>query len=123
MAYDERLAEELRERLLEAEVFFEEKQMFGGLAFLVEGNLTIAASRQGGLLVRTDPDEADETLVLPGVRPMEPAGRRMPGCSPPATPPASAAPSTSSPRCRRSRRRARRSLGEFFPPRSHLPFI
>ncbi len=79
MAYDERLAEELRERLLAAEVFFEEKRMFGGLAFLVEGNLTIAASRQGGLLVRTDPDEADEVLALPGVRPMEPAGRRMPG--------------------------------------------
>jgi len=79
MAYDERLADELRERLVAEEVFFEEKRMFGGLAFLVEGNLTIAASRQGGLLVRTDPDEADEVLELPGVSPMAPAGRRMPG--------------------------------------------
>jgi TfoX/Sxy family transcriptional regulator of competence genes len=79
MAYDERLADELRERLVAEEVFFEEKRMFGGLAFLVEGNLTIAASRQGGILVRTDPDEADEVLELPGVEPMAPAGRRMPG--------------------------------------------
>jgi hypothetical protein len=79
MAYDERLADELRERLVAAEVFLEEKRMFGGLAFLVEGNLTVAASRRGGLLVRTDPDEADEVLALPGVEPMAPAGRRMPG--------------------------------------------
>jgi hypothetical protein len=46
---------------------------------MVEGNLTIAASRRGGLLVRTDPDDAAEVDALPGVEPMEMRGRKMPG--------------------------------------------
>jgi TfoX/Sxy family transcriptional regulator of competence genes len=80
MAYDARLAEELRERLLvAAEGELTEKEMFGGLAFMVDGNLTIAASRTGGLLVRTDPADADEVLALEGVEPMENQGRKMPG--------------------------------------------
>ncbi len=53
--------------------------MFGGLAFMVEGNLTVAASRRGGLLVRTDPDDAEEVESRPGVEPMEMRGRPMPG--------------------------------------------
>ena len=80
MAYDERLAEEVRERLLvAAEGALTEKRMFGGLGFMVDGNLTIAASRTGGLLVRTDPADADEVLALEGVEPMENRGRKMPG--------------------------------------------
>ena len=80
MAYDERLAEEVRERLLvAAEGELTEKRMFGGLGFMVDGNLTIAASRTGGLLVRTDPADADEVLALEGVEQMESAGRKMPG--------------------------------------------
>lgn len=80
MAYDERLAEEVRERLLVAAGGeLTEKRMFGGLGFMVDGNLTVAASRRGGLLVRTDPAEADETAALPGVEPMESTGRPMPG--------------------------------------------
>ena len=79
MAYDERLAEELRERLAARGAEPIEKRMFGGLAFMVEGNLTIAASRGGGLLVRTDPDDAAEVHALPGVEPMEMRGRKMPG--------------------------------------------
>ncbi len=79
MAYDERLADELRERLEEVDAELTEKKMFGGLGFMVDGNLTIAASRNGGLLVRTDPDDADEVLALPGVEAMEMRGRRMPG--------------------------------------------
>lgn len=79
MAYDERLADELREGLVAREAEPTEKRMFGGLAFMVEGNLTIAASRTGGLLVRTDPDEAEEVHALPGVEPMEMRGRKMPG--------------------------------------------
>jgi TfoX/Sxy family transcriptional regulator of competence genes len=79
MAYDERLADELRERLTARDAEPTEKRMFGGLAFMVEGNLTIAASRTGGLLVRTDPDEAAELHALPGVEPMEMRGREMPG--------------------------------------------
>jgi TfoX/Sxy family transcriptional regulator of competence genes len=80
MAYDARLAEEIRERLLDAaEGELTEKEMFGGLAFMVDGNLTIAASRTGGLLARTDPADADEVLALEGVEPMENQGRKMPG--------------------------------------------
>ena len=79
MAYDERLAEEIRDRLDPGAGKVTEKRMFGGLAFMVEGNLTIAASRRGGLLVRTDPDDAAAINALPGVEPMEMRGRRMPG--------------------------------------------
>ena len=79
MAYDEELADELRERLEPLAGELTEKRMFGGLAFMVEGNLTIAASRNGGLLVRTDPDEAEELLALPGAEAMEMRGRPMRG--------------------------------------------
>ena len=77
MAFDERLANEVRERL--AHLDLEEKKMFGGLAFMVDGNLTVAASRRGGLLVRTNPDDAAEVLGLPGVEPMEQNGVAKPG--------------------------------------------
>jgi TfoX/Sxy family transcriptional regulator of competence genes len=79
MTYDERLADELRERLDSVDGEVTEKKMFGGLAFMVDGNLTIAASRRGGLLVRTDPADAEQTAALPGVEPMESTGRPMPG--------------------------------------------
>ena len=79
MAYDEQLADELRALLEARDTDPTEKRMFGGLAFMVEGNLTIAASRNGGLLVRTDPDEAAEVNALPGVEAMEMRGRKMPG--------------------------------------------
>lgn len=79
MAYDEQLADEIRERLDPGAGEVTEKRMFGGLAFLVEGNMAIAASRNGGLLVRTDPDDAAEVKALPGVEPMEMRGREMPG--------------------------------------------
>jgi TfoX/Sxy family transcriptional regulator of competence genes len=79
VAYDERLADEIRERLAAVDNEVEEKKMFGGLGFMVDGNLTVAASRRGGLLVRTYPADADEVQALPGVEPMESAGRPMPG--------------------------------------------
>jgi TfoX/Sxy family transcriptional regulator of competence genes len=79
VAYDERLADELRERLAAVDGEVTEKKMFGGLAFMVDGNLTVAASRRGGLLVRTDPADAEEVASLPGVEPMENSGRPMPG--------------------------------------------
>jgi TfoX/Sxy family transcriptional regulator of competence genes len=79
MAYDEQLAEEVRERLVAADGELVEKKMFGGLGFMLDGNLVVAASRRGGLLVRTDPADADEVEALPGVEPMESRGRRMPG--------------------------------------------
>lgn len=77
MAYDHALADEIR-AALPRNVSIVEKAMFGGLAFLVDGNMAVAASGRGGLLVRTDPAHTD-TLVGPGVEPMEMRGRIMPG--------------------------------------------
>lgn len=74
MAYDEDLADRIRE-LLAAEQQVTEKRMFGGLAFLVKGNMAIAASRQGGILVRSDPKEA----VPAGAEPAIMRGRPMDG--------------------------------------------
>ena len=61
MAYDEDLAARIRE-LVAKEKGLSEKKMFGGLAFLIGGNMAIAASGQGGILVRVDPEQSD-TLV------------------------------------------------------------
>jgi TfoX/Sxy family transcriptional regulator of competence genes len=79
VTYDEQLADEIRDRLDPGAGEVVEKRMFGGLAFLVGGNMAIAASRTGGLLVRTDPEDAAEVHALPGVEPMEMRGRKMPG--------------------------------------------
>jgi TfoX/Sxy family transcriptional regulator of competence genes len=78
MAYDEALAERIRE-LIGSERGLAEKKMFGGLAFLVNGNMSVAASGQGGLLVRVDPDESEALVRKPGVEMMEMRGRTMAG--------------------------------------------
>jgi len=62
MPYDEQLADRIRE-LVEGEARRSERRMFGGLAFLVAGNLAIAASREGGVLVRVDPSKADALVA------------------------------------------------------------
>jgi len=77
MAYDAELADRIRE-LLSGERGVTEKKMFGGLAFLIGGNMAIAASGQGGLLVRADPAQSDK-LVATTARPMEMRGRSMQG--------------------------------------------
>ncbi len=64
MAYDEELADRIRE-LVGGERRLSEKKMFGGLAFLVGGNMAVAASGQGGVLVRVDPAQSD-ALVASG---------------------------------------------------------
>src|SRR3954451_5540535 len=56
-----------------------EKRMFGGLAFLVSGNMAVAASGQGGLMLRVDPDETQSLLERPHTGPMEMRGREMSG--------------------------------------------
>jgi TfoX/Sxy family transcriptional regulator of competence genes len=61
VAYDEDLAYRIRE-IIGAECGLQEKKMFGGLAFLVGGNMAIAASGQGGVLVRVDPEKADHLI-------------------------------------------------------------
>jgi TfoX/Sxy family transcriptional regulator of competence genes len=78
MAYDEELAARIRE-LIADESGLVEKKMFGGLAFLVGGNMAVAASGQGGLLVRVDPDESDDLVASTSARPFEMRGRSMRG--------------------------------------------
>ena len=77
MAYDEDLADRLRELLSEERVT--EQKMFGGLAFLVGGNMAIAASGEGGLLVRADPAEGAKLISSGKAHPMEMRGRAMDG--------------------------------------------
>ena len=78
MAYDEELAERIRQAL-DGEPGLTEKRMFGGLAFLVGGNMAVAASGQGGLLLRCDPAEADTLTSGPHVQRMQMRGRDMDG--------------------------------------------
>jgi TfoX/Sxy family transcriptional regulator of competence genes len=78
MAYDEDLANRLRD-LLADEDAITEKKMFGGLAFLLHGHMTVSASGQGGLLARIDPAETDAALKRPHVTRMVMGGRSMDG--------------------------------------------
>jgi TfoX/Sxy family transcriptional regulator of competence genes len=78
MAYDEDLANRIRE-LIAADTDVTEKKMFGGLAFLVGGNMSVAASGQGGLMVRVDPADTDALLSKPHAAPFEMRGRAMQG--------------------------------------------
>jgi TfoX/Sxy family transcriptional regulator of competence genes len=78
MAYDEDLANRIRE-LIADEPDLSEQSMFGGLAFLVGGNMSVAASGQGGLIVRVDPDDTDELLAKPHAQPFVMRGRAMQG--------------------------------------------
>jgi TfoX/Sxy family transcriptional regulator of competence genes len=78
MAYDEDLANRIRE-LTSTERDVEEKRMFGGLAFLINGNMSVAASGRGGLMVRVPPDETDALLSHEHVEPMVMAGRETRG--------------------------------------------
>ena len=78
MAYDEELATRIR-ALVSREDGLEQKKMFGGLAFLLNGNMAVAASGQGGLLVRVDPEESDELVASTPATLMEMGGRSMRG--------------------------------------------
>jgi TfoX/Sxy family transcriptional regulator of competence genes len=78
MAYDEALAERIRE-LVARERGLTEKKMFGGLAFLIGGNMAVAASGQGGLLVRADPAESEKLCRDGKAEPMVMRGREMAG--------------------------------------------
>ncbi len=78
MAYDEELAERIR-ALLGARAGLTEQKMFGGLAFLIGGNMTIAASGQGGILVRVDPETSDQLVATTPAETMEMRGRQMSG--------------------------------------------
>ena len=78
MAYDEDLANRIRE-LLGSERGVDEKRMFGGLAFLINGNMSVAVSGQGGLMVRVPPNDTERLVGRPHVSPMVMAGREVRG--------------------------------------------
>jgi TfoX/Sxy family transcriptional regulator of competence genes len=78
MAYDQELADLVREHV-EHEKGLTEKRMFGGLAFLINGNMAVSASSKGGLLLRVDPAETESLLQQPRARPFEMRGREMSG--------------------------------------------
>ena len=78
MAYDEDLANRIRE-LIADEPNLTEKKMFGGLAFLIGGHMAITASREGGVLVRVDPDDAGRLAETTGATVAVMGGRPMTG--------------------------------------------
>ena len=78
MAYDEELAQRIR-ALVADEAGVSEKKMFGGLAFLLGGNMAVAASGQGGLLARVDPAESDRLVQETPAEEMVMRGRAMAG--------------------------------------------
>jgi hypothetical protein len=78
MAYDEDLANRIRE-LVADEPGLTEKKMFGGLAFLIAGNMSVSASGQGGLLLRVDPGQTDSLRAKPYAEPFVMRGREMDG--------------------------------------------
>ena len=78
MAYDEALADRIRS-LVAGEGGVTEQKMFGGLAFLVNGNMAVSASGQGGILVRVDPDESAQLVETTAAEEMVMRGRSMAG--------------------------------------------
>jgi hypothetical protein len=78
MAYDKDLANRVREELA-GEAGVTEKAMFGGLAFLLHGNMAVSVSGRGGLMLRVGPDATDETLSRPHTQLVEMRGRPMRG--------------------------------------------
>jgi hypothetical protein len=78
MAYDEELAGRIR-ALVARERGLTEKRMFGGLAFLINGNMAVSASGRGGLMLRCDPARSDEYVAAPRIDRMVMRGRAMDG--------------------------------------------
>lgn len=78
MAYDEDLANRIRE-LVAAEPTVVERRMFGGLAFVVDGHMAVAASGRGGLMVRVEPAEAARLCARAHTQPFEMRGVAMKG--------------------------------------------
>ena len=78
MAYDEDLAHRVRE-LVATQPGVDERRMFGGLAFLINGNMAVVVSGKGGLMVRVPPPETENLLSRAHVEPMIMAGRETRG--------------------------------------------
>ena len=78
MAYDHELAEHIRE-LLAGQEGVTEQSMFGGLGFMLNGNMAVAAHSGGGMLIRVDPEAGDKLIDGKQVRPIVMRGREMAG--------------------------------------------
>ena len=78
MAYDEQLADRIRAHV-EQEKGLTEKRMFGGLAFLINGRMAVAAGSKGDVMLRVDPKDTERLLQLPNASPVEMRGREMVG--------------------------------------------
>jgi TfoX/Sxy family transcriptional regulator of competence genes len=78
VAYDEDLANRIRELIADQDGV-SEKKMFGGLAFLIHGHMSVSASGRGGLLLRCDPDETESLIADPHAARFEMRGREMDG--------------------------------------------
>ena len=78
MAYDEDFADRIRQ-LIGGEAGLTERKMFGGLAFLIDGNMAVSASGRGGLMVRVDPELSDSLVAKSNARLVEMRGRELPG--------------------------------------------
>ncbi|MGZ4453050.1 MAG: TfoX/Sxy family protein [Nocardioides sp.] len=79
MAYDEALAARIRDHVLDLAPDAAEQKMFGGLAFLIGGNMAVAASGNGGIMLRCSPADTDRLLEEPGAETMVMRGRAMDG--------------------------------------------
>ena len=78
MAYDQELADRVRSSVKDEEGL-SEMRMFGGLAFLIHGNMAVSASAQGGMLVRVDPAQTEALVTDSAARRFEMRGRQMDG--------------------------------------------
>jgi TfoX N-terminal domain len=78
VAYDEQIAMRIR-AILADEHGLTEQKAFGGLAFLIGGNMAVSASSRGGVMVRVDPAESEALVATTSAAVMEMRGRRMPG--------------------------------------------
>src|SRR6476620_6225482 len=78
MAYDEDLANRIRE-LIASEGGYAEQKMFGGVGFMIDGHMAVGVSGQGGLMIHCAKAETEALLAKPGARPFEMRGREMEG--------------------------------------------
>ena len=78
MAYDEDLANRIRE-LIASEDGYTEQKMFGGIGFMIDGHMAVGVSGEGGLMIHCSKEETEALLAKPGARPFEMRGREMKG--------------------------------------------